>query len=71
MCHVRVPLLSVGIVDLETPGKTSDLVEADARGPLHLRDCMRTSVRQDHLTDVRGGRDLCHRHRPLCFLVLR
>lgn len=43
MCHVRVPSLSVGIVDLETPGQTSDLVEADARGPLHLRDCEGTA----------------------------
>lgn len=36
-CNVRVLSLSVEIVDLETSGKTSDLLEADSRGSLHLQ----------------------------------
>lgn len=36
-CNVRVLSLSVEIVDLETSGKTSDLLEVDSRGSLHLQ----------------------------------
>lgn len=58
-CNVRVLSLSVEIVDLETSGKTSDLLEVVSRGSLHLQG-LYGNIHTRGSNEVRLRRDLKH-----------